>query len=111
MNKELFYIKRSYNKRSEIHAIDQTLKSLGYMLSASEKELLQKENSLVVGRKFLISSMAAYIFITPYEDEKVVMQKEFKEKMRKLGIPSKLRPYLAKNEETCKKVEELLSRI
>jgi hypothetical protein len=107
----LFYIKRSYNKRSEIHAIDQTLKSLGYMLSASERELLQNEGVLVVGRRFLISWMNAYIFIAPYVAQKQVMQKEFKEKMRKMGIPAKMRPYLNQNQEICKKVETLLSAI
>lgn len=111
MNKEFFSIKRSHNQRSEIHAIDQILKSLGYMLSANERELLQKEESLVVGRKFLICSTKAYIFIAPYKNEKRVMQKEFKEKMRKMRIPAKLRPYLEQNQDTCYKVEALLNTI
>jgi hypothetical protein len=81
------------------------------MLSASERELLQIEESLVVGRKFLICSTKEYIFIAPYVAQKKVMQKEFKEKMRKMGIPAKMRPYLNQNQEICKKVETLLSAI
>jgi len=43
------------------------------------------------------------IFIAPYKKE--VMPKEFKEKCRILKIPSKIRPYLYKNNINLKEIE------
>ncbi|WP_373069748.1 tRNA lysidine(34) synthetase TilS [Sulfurimonas sp.] len=83
----------SKNKRSDIYTIDKYLKSIGYMMSANERELLKTSESLVVGRKYIISIYKEYIFIAPYINEEISMNKEFKDKMRKLNIDPKLRLY------------------
>jgi len=81
------------NMRSDIYAIDKYLKSIGYMLSSNERELLKSNTSLVVGRKYLISFYKEYVFIAPYTESDTKMSKEFKERMRKLEIDPKLRVY------------------
>ena len=99
------------NRRSDIFILDKILKSKEYMLSAKERELLKDENTLVVGRKFVVNQEKDFIFIIPYstEDSKINMPHEFKEECRILKIEPKLRPYLYKNEEAYKRVKELLS--
>jgi len=87
------YFISSNNKRSDIYAIDKYLKSLGLMISSNERELLKKDNSLVVGRKYVVSFYKNYVFIAPYINEETTMTKDFKEKMRKLKIDPKLRTY------------------
>ena len=102
------YFKSSQNTRSDIFAIDKYLKSLAFMMSASERELLKSETSLVVGRKFIINQEHGYIFIAPFtKSEK--LSKEFKEKMRLLKIEPKLRNYLYKNKDALKLITQLLS--
>jgi tRNA(Ile)-lysidine synthase len=81
------------NMRSDIYAIDKYLKSIGYMLSSNERELLKSNTSLVVGRKYLISFYKEQVFIAPYTGSDTKMSKEFKERMRKLEIDPKLRVY------------------
>ena len=87
------YFISTHNKRSDIYTIDKYLKSIGYMLSYHEREILKTENSIVVGRKYIINFYKDYIFIAPYIDESIAMPKEFKDKMRLLKIEPKLRIY------------------
>ena len=105
---EFAYFKNSDNSRANIFAIDKYLKSQLYMLSGSERELLKKDKTVVVGRKFVISLGNENIFIAPYV-ESVVMSKEFKEKCRVLKIEPKLRAYLYNDEAAFLKVKELLT--
>jgi len=78
------------------------------MLSASERELLKSEKSLIVGRKFIINQEHKYVFIAPYVKTQK-LSKEFKEKMRLLKIEPKLRGYLSQNEDALKLITQLLS--
>jgi tRNA(Ile)-lysidine synthase len=87
------YFVSSKSKRSDIYAIDKYLKSLGYMITANERELLNNNNTVVVGRKSVISFYKEYVFIAPYSETAPNMPKEFKERMRKLKIDPKLRAY------------------
>ncbi|MCW8837936.1 MAG: tRNA lysidine(34) synthetase TilS [Thiovulaceae bacterium] len=87
------YFISTKNKRSDIYNIDKYLKSIGYMMSSNERELLKNENSLVLGRRHLVSFYKKYVFIAPYINKDITMIKEFKEKMRKLKIDTKLRVY------------------
>ncbi|MDD3833829.1 MAG: tRNA lysidine(34) synthetase TilS, partial [Sulfurimonas sp.] len=103
---ELTYFKSTKNIRSDIFIIDKILKTKSYMLSFSERELLHKQSSLVVGREFLVSFSKGFVFILPYLD--APMTKEFKEECRVLKIEPKMRPYLYTNKETFTKVKELL---
>jgi len=106
--KELSYFKSTNNIRSDIFIIDKILKTKSYMLSFNERELLCKQNSLVVGREFLVSFLKEFVFILPFLDAKTPMSKEFKEECRVLKVEPKMRPYLYKNIDVFKKVKELL---
>lgn len=105
------YFKSSSNKRADIYAIDKYLKSQLHMPSAKERELLQSERTVVLGRKFVVNQTEDFVFIAPYSADSENMSKEFKEQMRLLKIEPKLRNYLYKNEEVFLKVKELLSGI
>ena len=83
------------NKRSDIFHIDKILKAKGYILSAQQREELTVHNEIIAGRKFLIVVQKGIYYIAPYIT--TVMDKEFKEECRVLGVPVKLRPYLFKN--------------
>ena len=108
---DLTYFKSLQNIRSNIFIIDKLLKSKLYMLSAKERELLKSEETLIVGRKFIVNQNKDFIFIAPYfqDDTNITMTHEFKEECRILKITPKLRPFLYKNEEAFKKVKKLLS--
>lgn len=103
------YLKTTSNTRNDIFIIDKYLKTKNYLLTANERKLLESETSIVVGRVFLIVKQDSFIFISPYNSVTSNMPKSFKEKMRRLKIDTKLRPYLFNNSMTCHKVEELLS--
>jgi len=107
---ELTYFKNLKNSRANIFIIDKILKSKNYMLSASEREQLIDEKSLIAGRKFIINQNQEFVFIAPYlkDDSKTNMSHNFKEECRVLKIEPKLRPFLYKNENTFKKIKELV---
>ncbi len=108
---ELAYFKSSQNKRADIFAIDKYLKSKLYMLSASERELLKNQKTLVVGRSFIVNQERGYIFIAPYEKNISKMDDKFKDECRILKLEPKLRPYLYKEREAFLKVKELLGAV
>lgn len=97
----------SKDRRTNVVFIDKYLKSLAHMITAHEKrELLEKE-SVVVGRKYIITQENKYVFIAPFvELEKT--PKELKEKFRLLKIPRKLRGYLASDLDALELVSLLL---
>ena len=102
------YFKSSANSRSDIFILDKYLKSLAFLLSAKERELLKSEKTLVVGRKFVINQEHGFIFIAPFiKSEK--LSKEFKEKMRLLQVEPKLRAYLSQNRDALEVITQLLS--
>ena len=71
------------------------LKELGYLLSKPQRDEIVKQNfSIVVGGLFAIDRNREKIFVAPYVKTK--LDKKFKEKMRKEGIPPKVRGYLKK---------------
>lgn len=108
--KDFAYFRSSKKSRSDIYALDKYLKEQGYMPSASERELLKEESTLVLGRKFLVSWCRELICITPFIQSKTVLPKEFKEICRKLQIEPKMRPYLYKNSEAFLTLQALLER-
>ena len=75
-------------------AADIVLKELGYLLSASQRQEIAKEESLVVGGKWAVETQEDLLYIAPYLT--VDMPKEFKEKCRINKKPIKIRPYLFK---------------
>ncbi|DAB30815.1 MAG TPA: tRNA lysidine(34) synthetase TilS [Sulfurimonas sp. UBA12504] len=104
----LAYFSSCEDKRSDIYAIDKYLKTQGYMASANERSLLKKKETLVLGRKFLVSRCQKFIFITAFQCSQIVLPKEFKESCRKLKIEPKLRPFLYENAAVFDRVKELL---
>ena len=80
------------DRRSDIFHIAKILKSKGYILNAQQREDLKAEDELIAGRKFLVVLHEGMYYISPYVKE--VMDKEFKEECREIGVPNKLRPYL-----------------
>jgi len=91
--KELRIIKL-HTSTAKVKAADLTLKTLGYLLSASQREEIQKENSLVIGGLWSIELQESILYISPYLTTD--MPKDFKERCRIAKIPSKLRAYYFK---------------
>jgi len=104
---QLAYFQTTHSKRSDIYTIDKYLKSQGHIITAAERTLLKEKDSLVVGRKYLIAFSQGFVFIAPFVEEKG-MDKKFKEQMRKLGIPPKLRSYLSTDADAVALLSSLL---
>jgi len=75
--------------------VDKYLKKLGYLLSASQRNELNKESSIVFGGLWAVEVSEDRVYIAPYK--RVSMSKKFKEECRVCKIPSKIRPYLYDN--------------
>ncbi|KIM07340.1 MAG: tRNA(Ile)-lysidine synthetase [Sulfurovum sp. PC08-66] len=73
-------------------AVDTTLKTLGYLMSGSQRAEVGAKSSVVLGGIWAIEYQEGKIFIAPYLN--VVMPKEYKELCRVHKIPTKVRPYL-----------------
>ena len=104
---KLAYFKTSHSQRSNIAAIDKYLKLLGHLTTASEKKLLKEENSIVIGRAYIVAQSGAYTFIAPFIQAKEI-EKKLKEKLRLLKVAPKLRGYLAEDSEAVELVSLLL---
>jgi len=83
---------RLHTPQAKAKAADITLKQLGYLLSAAQREQIDKENSLVIGGKWAVVYQEGLLYISPYLT--TTMPKAFKEQCRINKIPSKIRPYL-----------------
>lgn len=91
--KELRVIKL-YALSAKVKAADLALKELGYLLSASQRLEIEKEQSLVIGGKWAVELQDDTLYIAPYLAAD--MPKVFKEKCRVKKIPAKIRPYIFK---------------
>jgi len=89
--KELRIIKL-HTLMSKVRAADLALKELGYLLSASQRQEIEKETSLVVGGKWAVEIQDSLLYIAPYITTD--MPKKFKEMCRINAIPAKIRPYI-----------------
>jgi len=76
---------------AKVKAADLALKELGYLLSASQRQEIEKEKSLVIGGKWAVEFQNDTLYIAPYLSTD--MPKVFKEKCRVLKVPSKIRAY------------------
>ncbi len=79
------------NFSAKAKAADLTLKKLGYLLSASQRQEIQREKSLVIGGKWAVELQEDLLYVAPYLTGN--MPKKFKEECRILKIPSKIRAY------------------
>jgi tRNA(Ile)-lysidine synthase len=95
IEKKLHIIKL-HTSQAKTKATDLTLKSLGYLLSSSQRKEIEKEDSLVIGGEWAVELKDDLLYIAPYLTD--VMPKEFKETCRVSNIPSKVRPYIFKEE-------------
>lgn len=91
--KELRVVKL-HTQGAKVKAADLALKELGYLLSSSQREEIEKENSLVIGGLWAIETQDDILYIAPYLTTD--MPKVFKEKCRIEKIPTKLRAYYYK---------------
>ncbi len=104
---QLAYFQTTHSKRSDIYTIDKYLKSQGHIITTAERTLLKGKDSLVVGRKYVVAFSQGFVFIAPFVEARG-MSKKFKEQMRKLGIPPKLRSYLSLDADAVALVSSLL---
>ncbi len=81
-----------HTPQAKAKAADMALKQLGYLLSAAQREEIDKEDSLVIGGKWVVAYQEGLLYIAPYLTSD--MPKAFKERCRVNKIPSKIRPYL-----------------
>ena len=79
---------------AKVKATDLALKELGYLLSASQRIELAKEDSLVIGGEWAVERKENLLYIAPYLTTN--MPKEFKEKCRISKVPTKIRAYYFK---------------
>lgn len=91
--KELRIIKL-HRLTTKAKAADLALKELGYLLSAAQRKEIEKENTLVIGGEWAIELQNNLLYIAPYVITD--MPKKFKERCRVKKIPSKIRPYVFK---------------
>ena len=103
---KLYYFALASERRSTLITIDKTLKNCGYLMSQNEKNILKNKNTLIVGRRYVVTLASQYCFIAPYIT--VVMDKTFKETCRTLNIEPKLRSYLYDDKESFERVKLLL---
>ncbi len=83
-----------HNLESKTKATDLALKELGYLLSASQRQEIEKESSLVIGGEWAVEIQNNLLYIAPYKT--IDMPKKFKETCRVTNIPNKIRPYIFK---------------
>ncbi|UPT77342.1 tRNA lysidine(34) synthetase TilS [Sulfurovum sp. XGS-02] len=89
---KLLHIVQLHTPTAKVKAADLTLKKLGYLLSAPQRQEIEKESSLVIGGVWSVVLQEDLLFIAPYLT--VDMPKKFKELCRVLKVPGKIRPYL-----------------
>jgi tRNA(Ile)-lysidine synthase len=75
-------------------AVDFYLKRKSTLISAKERETLQKIGFVMVGRDWIVQSRDNLVFIAPFVE--ATLPKKVKEFYRKAKIPPKVRPYLYK---------------
>lgn len=90
VQKELRVIKL-HTLTAKVKAADLALKELGYLLTASQRKEVEKEESLVIGGEWAITLQDDLLYIAPYLTTD--MPKKFKEACRVLKVPSKIRAY------------------
>lgn len=114
---QLFAIKiKEQNHSNQIQrAISQVCKKLGTLISKAQKdELLRTEYNTVLSGKIAVekgkNELDKFIFISPFITCNKI-PKSAKETFRKLGIPSKIRPFLYQQNLNLNKIIQNLKQI
>jgi tRNA(Ile)-lysidine synthase len=98
---------RGFRTRRQImYGIDQWLKRQGYGMRSGDKERILTENGLVIGRRFALGIGEGFAILTPYET--APMDRDFREKCRKMGIGKLVRPFLFSRPALFRSVEKAL---
>ncbi len=79
---------------TKVKATDIALKKLGYLLSASQRQEVEREKSLVIGGEWAVVLQDNLLYIAPYYTTD--MPKKFREECRVLKVPQKIRAYCFK---------------
>ncbi len=103
---ELWWFQTPVRRSDTVRSVDKALKRAGFLMRQGDRERLKQEDTVVVGRRFVVSINPRYTFIAPYL--KRSLEKPFKEECRALKIDPKLRPYLAASEAAFEKIASLL---
>ena len=93
---KLLRVIRLNSPEAKVKASDLALKELGYLLSASQRREIEKEESLVIGGEWVVELQGDHLYISPYVTTD--MTKKFKEECRILKVPHKTRAYCFKEE-------------
>ncbi len=72
-----------------------TLKELGYLISASQRDEVEQKDSIVIGGKWAVVYQNSRLYIAPFINS--TMPKRFKELCRVSSMPIKIRPYCYEN--------------
>ena len=89
---KLYILEKSNDTTENLRAIDKILKRLGVMISAKERQEIERVKACVIAHKITVALTEDKIYIAPFKEE--VMEKNFKELCRKAQIPPKIRGYL-----------------
>lgn len=92
IEKEILMLPMPKERLELMRRVDRWLKKKGYLLRRGEKERMQTEDELILGRRFALSVSSQCVLLTPHASS--VMPKAFKENCRRLGIGKKVRPFL-----------------
>ena len=93
-HKKLYILQRDKDDLINIRGVDRVVKKLGVLLSSGMRDEIVKTKDCIVSKKVAIAFSEDRIYICPAVD--VVMDKRFKERCRVKKIPSKIRPYIYK---------------
>lgn len=89
---DVLLLRTPKNRLELMRTVDRWLKKKGYLLKGGEKERIVHENDLVLGRHYALGVRKTFTLLTPYVQ--ALMPKPFKEECRRLGIGTKVRPFL-----------------
>ncbi len=89
---DLYVLKNNGDETQNIRAIDKIIKKLGFYISKKQRDEIIRQKDIVVAHKISVCITDEKIFIAPYINTN--LSKEFKEKVRILKIPAKIRGYL-----------------
>ena len=103
---EFWWFQTPDSRRAAVSAVDRALKKAGFLMRRGDRERLKYEQTVVVGRRYVVTIGPRYTFVVPYEEE--VLEKGFKERCRRLKIEPKMRPYLSREHKAFEKVASLL---
>jgi tRNA(Ile)-lysidine synthase len=95
LEERVMMIRTPQSRPELMRTADRWLKRSGYLLRQGEKERIQNEDELVLGRRYALSITPHCTLLTPLET--AVTPKAFRERCRVLGIGPKVRPYLYAN--------------